>query len=79
MNIRKLLKKAKTFLNTDEKKRKEKKQFLKQVIKKLKKHEKSLIEQLDGVHDKKARSTIKEEIALTHAQRKKGLKTLKKI
>ena len=79
MSIRKLLKKAKSFLSAEDRKRKEKKKFLSRVIKKLKKHEKNLIENLKTEQDKKTLSKIKEEIALTHAQRKKGLKMLKKI
>ena len=79
MNIRKLLKKAKSFLSSEERKRKEKKKVLECVIKKLKKHEKTLVEDLKSEHDKNTQAKIKEEIALTHAQRKKGLKMLKKI
>ena len=73
MSIRKLLKKAKSFLSSEERKRKEKRKFLERVIKKLKKHEKNLVERVKSEHDKNNQSKIKEEIALTHAQRKKGL------
>lgn len=79
MGIRKLLKKAKSFLNADERKRKEKKKFLVHVIKKLKKHEHALKTQLEKASDKKNQTKLKEEISLIHAQRKKGLKMLKKI
>ena len=79
MNIRKLLKKVKSFLNAEERNRKEKKQFLLQVLDKLKKHEKSLVRQHKSEKDKKKQAALKEEITLTHAQRRKGLKMLKKI
>ena len=77
MNIQKLLEKAEEFLNGDERRRKEKRKYLKQVIKKLKKHEKKLVLQLNDETDDVAREQIEKEIALAHAHRKKGLKVLK--
>ena len=47
MNIRKIAQKTKDFLNADERKRKEKRVFLKHVIKKLKKHEAVLLAKLE--------------------------------
>ncbi|MFK7850872.1 MAG: hypothetical protein AB8D78_07830 [Akkermansiaceae bacterium] len=82
MNIQKLLAKAESFLNADERKRKEKKKFLKRVIKKLKKYELELKEQLQTESDEASREKIEKEIALAHAHRKKGLinlKSLKKV
>ena len=79
MSIRKLLKKAKNFLNADERKRSEKRKYLGTVIKKLKKHENHLAKLLEKESDEKAQTKLKEEMALTHAQRKKGLKMLKNI
>jgi hypothetical protein len=79
MNMRKLLKKAKSYLNEDERKRSEKRKYLSRVIKKLKNHEHQLAGLLEKESDKKTRTKLKDEIALTHAQRKKGLKMLKKI
>lgn len=79
MNINKLWEKAESFLNADERKRKEKKKYLKHVIKKLKKHEKALIEQLESEADETSAAEIRKEIALAHAQRKKGLKNLKAL
>lgn len=81
MNIYKLVEKAEAFLNSDERKRKQKKKYLKEVIHKLKKHEKKLKETLEEESDKVAKEKLKKEIGLAHAQRKKGLvrlKTLKK-
>ena len=77
MNIQKLLEKAEEFLYGDERRRKEKRKYLKQVIKKLKKHEKKLVEKLDSGIDADTRAQLEKEIALTHAHRKKGLKVLK--
>lgn len=78
MNINKLLRKADSIFDTNERDRKEKKKCLKHLIKKLKKNEKSLIARLKAESDKSAAAKIEQEIKLLHAQRKKGLKALKK-
>ena len=79
MNIQRMLEKAESFLNAEERKRKEKRKYLKHVIKKLKKHEKKLSQQLDGGVDEAARDHIGKEITLAHAHRKKALKILKSL
>ena len=79
MNIRKLAEKTKAFLNADERKRKEKRKFLKHVLKNLKKHEKSLNKEYAEESDEAKRSRIAAEIALTHAQRKKGIAKLDEL
>ncbi|QTN30863.1 hypothetical protein HZ994_00485 [Akkermansiaceae bacterium] len=79
MNIQKLLEKAGAFLNAEERKRKEKRKHLKHVIRKLKKHEKKLGEQLDAEVDEQAKDSIGKEITLAHAHRKKALKILKAL
>ena len=79
MNIRKLAEKTKAFLDSDERKRKEKRKFLKHVIKKLTKHEKALIKKLECEADDSKRAEIEGKIALTHAQRKKGLVKLAEL
>ncbi len=79
MNINKLLAKAESILSSDERRRKEKKKCLKHVIKKLKKHESTLKERLEHESDQSVRTKVEKEIALTHAQRKKGLKNLKAL
>ena len=79
MKIRKLLEKAKALLDPKERKSKAQKKNLKQVIKKLRKHEKSLGKRLEAESSKDKAAKIQEEIDLTHAQRKKGLKVLKDL
>ena len=76
MNIPKLAKKTRDFLSADERKRKEKRKFLKDVLKKLQKHEKALHGKLERVTDEEERAGLESEIALTHAQRKKGIAKL---
>ncbi len=79
MNIRKLARKVKEFLSADDRKRKEKRKFLKHVLKKLQKHEKTLVENLKTVSDEEERAELESEIALTHAQRKKGIAKLEEL
>jgi hypothetical protein len=79
MNINKLVEKAEDFLNSDERKRKQKRKYLKEVIHKLKKHEKALKEKLEKESDEGVKEKLKKEIGLAHAQRKKGLKNLKAL
>lgn len=79
MKIRKLIKKAELFIRSDEQKRKEKKEHLKKVIKKLRKHEKQLNEQYEASKDFEQSRQLKQEIALAYNQRKKGVKMLKSL
>ena len=79
MKIEKLLAKAKSFLSSSARKRKEKRKCLKEVLQALKKHEKALKKRLENGDDKAAKLKIKKEIALTRAHRKKGLKNLKAL
>lgn len=79
MRVKKLFTKAETFLNSDKRKRKEKKKCLKHVLKKLRNYEEKLNAQLRDEPNKKAVEKLNREIALVHAQRKKGLKVLKNI
>lgn len=79
MKISKLIKKAELFIRSDEQKRKEKKEHLKKVIKKLRKHEKQLNEQYETSKDFEQSRQLKQEIALAYNQRKKGVKMLKSL
>lgn len=79
MKISKLIKKAELFIRSDEQKRKEKKEHLKKVIKKLRKHEKQLNEQYEASKDFEQSRQLKQEIALAYNQRKKGVKMLKSL
>ncbi|MCH7229047.1 hypothetical protein [Haloferula sp. A504] len=79
MNLTKLANKTRDFLSFAERKRKEKKKFLKHVLKKLKKHEKSLLKELKETSDADRRAGLESEIALVHAQRKKGVARLQEL
>lgn len=80
MSENKLLSRLETYLGLDTKKRKEKAGELEKVIKKLKKKEKELIAECSTiVGDDEQHSILEKRINVLHAQRKKGLKALKKI
>ncbi len=76
----KLLIRLEAYLGLDDAKRRRKKAGeLKEVIKKLKKKEKKLIAEYQDAGKGKKQGTLEKRIAILHAQRKKGLKALKKI
>ena len=79
MNIKKLFAKADTFLNSDKRKRKEKKKCLKHVLKKLRKQEEKLNARLQNESDEQVIDKLNRKIALVHAQRKKGLALMKEL
>ena len=75
----KLLSRLEAYLGLDAKRRRKKAGELKEVIKKLKKKEKKLIAERQDAGKVKKQGTLEKRIAILHAQRKKGLKALKKI
>jgi hypothetical protein len=79
MTDNKLLKRIDAFLNLSAKRRKKKADELKAIIKKLKKKEKALIAEYRKTGKGKKRETLEKRCIILHAQRKKGLKALKKI
>lgn len=79
MSENKLLKQIKNYLDLGAKQRKKKADELKKVIKKLRKKEKDLIAESEKVGNGKKRDMLRKRIDILHAQRKKGLKALKKI
>ena len=77
--MKKLFAKAEAFLNSDKRKRKEKKKCLKHVLKKLRKHEEKLNARLQNETEQKVIDKLNRKIALVHAQRKKGLALMKQL
>ena len=74
-----LLTRLEGYLNLSAKRRKKKADELKAIIGKLKKKEKALIAQYQKAGKGKKRETLEKRCIILHAQRKKGLKALKKI
>lgn len=79
MRAPKLLKIVKRFLSADKEKQYEHTKCFKDVLKKLKKKENSLKNELKNEKIEKHRKQLKKEIAVVHAQRKKGIEALKKL
>ncbi|RLA34259.1 MAG: hypothetical protein DRR03_06820 [Gammaproteobacteria bacterium] len=77
MKTRKLLDKLVTYLDGDARQRKKERDDLKAVLKKLKRREKKLLNHLKDEKDGNRQKTLKNEIDIVHAQRKKGVRLLK--
>jgi hypothetical protein len=77
MKANKLIKMAEDYLGAENRKRKAKIKYLKQVLKKLSKREKKL--ELKFAEDDANKEKISNELALIHAHRKKGLSLLKQL
>ncbi len=75
----KLLDRLKSYLDLGAKRRKKKADELKEVIQKIKKKEKALVNEYRNTNKGKKREMLEKRIAILHAQRKKGLKAMKKI
>ncbi len=78
MTENKLLNRLEAFLDLGAKRRKKKVDELEKVIRKIRKKEEDLIAECEKVGNKK-REMLEKRIMILHAQRKKGLKALKKI
>jgi len=79
MKLKKLLKKVEAFLDSSARSRKEKKSYVKRVLKKLRKYEHEIALQLQGETDEEIKEQLQKRIALSHAQRKKGVKLLHEL
>ena len=75
----KLLDRLKNYLDLSAKRRKKKADELEKVIQKIKKKERALVTECRKVGKGKKRDILRKRIAILHAQRKKGLKAIKKI
>jgi hypothetical protein len=79
MTENKLLKCIDAYFNLNAKRSKKEADELKAISGKLKKKEKALIAEYRKTGKGKKRETLKKRCLILHAQRKKGLKALKKI
>jgi hypothetical protein len=79
MTEKNLLSRLEAYLDLNAKRRKKKADELKAIIEKLKKKEKALIAESQKAGKGKKRETLEKRCRILHAQRKKGLKALKKI
>ena len=74
-----LLTRLQAYLDLGTKRRKKKADELEIVISKIKKKEKALLAECRNTGKGKKREMLEKRILILHAQRKKGLKALKKI
>ena len=74
-----LLTRLEAYLDLGTKRRKKKADELEKVISKIKKKEKALVAESRNAGKGKKREMMEKRILILHAQRKKGLKALKKI
>ncbi len=79
MKTPKLFKMAQQYLDGDAKNVKDQKACIKEILKKLKKKERSLKEKLTTEKSDKEKKRIEQDLSIIFAQRKKGLKTLKTL
>ena len=79
MKIKRLMKTAESFLDSDERDRKEKKKHLKQVLRKLSNYEKKVQGRLQEALTEEERARLEKRLALVHAQRTKGLGLLREL
>ena len=79
MKTPKLFKMAEQYLDGDAKKLKNQKACIKEILKKLKKKERTLKANLAVEKSAKERKHIEQDLNIIFAQRKKGLKTLKSL
>jgi len=79
MKLKKLVAQVDEYLNSDKRKRKEKKKHLKHVLKKLRNHEDEICTKLKTETDPEAIEKLTRKMRLAHAQRKKGVAILKAL
>lgn len=79
MKLKKLLEEAEILLNTEDGKRKKRMKDLKSILEKLRKREKRLNKKIAQTDSKEDKKRLNKKMALAHAQRKKGLKVLKRM
>ena len=79
MKLKKIISQTEEFLNSEARKRKEKKKYLKQVLKQLREHEENLDQRLANETDPEKIEKLQKKKALAHAQRKKGVTILKSL
>lgn len=79
MKAPKLLKIVNRFLSANKNKQSEHTKCFKDVLKKLKKKEIDLKDKLKKESNEKNRKQIKKELAIVHAQRRKGIEAIKKL
>jgi len=79
MKQKKLLDKLKIFFDSDIREREKQKSDIKDILKKLKKRERKLMEKLENENNAGKRKRFQQEIDVIYAQRGKGIKLIKEL
>lgn len=79
MKLKKLVSQVQDFLDADERKRKEKKKHIKNVLKELRTYEEQLCVRLDNETDPAKIEKLERKKKLAHTQRKKGISILQEL
>ncbi|MET0106161.1 MAG: hypothetical protein ABW072_13615 [Sedimenticola sp.] len=79
MKTPKLIKRVNEYLDASKNKQREQKESIKEILKKLKKKERALKEKLGKEKSAKNKKRLQQDLDIIFAQRKKGLKALKKL
>ncbi|MFQ5355242.1 MAG: hypothetical protein ACE5DY_01910 [Mariprofundaceae bacterium] len=79
MEFKKLMKRLKSYLDTDAKQIRQEDEGLSKVLKKLKQEENQLKEQISAVTDHEERELLEQELKVAHSQRKKGIALLARV
>ena len=77
--VQKMLKKIKSFLDSDYREQVERREKIIDVLKRLKKRTKAIDRQLETVLEEEIRSALLDELELIKAQRKKAIQVIKTI
>jgi len=77
--VQKMLKKIKSFLDSDYREQVERREKIIDVLKRLKKRTKAIDRQLESVVEGEARTALLDELELIKAQRKKAIQVIKAI
>jgi len=79
MKLKKLVAQVDEYLDSDKRKRKEKKKHLKHVLKKLRSYEDEICTKLNTETDPESIEKLTRKMRLAHSQRKKGVLLLKSL
>jgi len=79
MTTSELIDKLRGYLDLDRQKQKGKRDKLRVLLKKLKKRQRTLEEELEKAADAKKRKRIKRDLKVLHTQRRKGVKLCRAI
>ncbi len=79
MKLKKLIRKLENYLDADARERKEHRDEMKTLLQKMKTKEKNLAAKALVEFDENRLATLRKQIDMVHAQRKKGISALKEL